>query len=141
MLAWHERLQFDISSFDSMGKPTTADVEEAPLPPASGYDRLGKFMGELPDSEGAIFRRFGALAAEDLLYRQAELVEIEMKLRAAQEADRDSGHEYRKHYSQAWRFLEDSVSGHNGHDPTQMRTILDLRLKLESYRMLHCPPL
>lgn len=46
---------------------------------AEGYDRLGLMMGMLP--EMTAFRRFGALSAEDLLYRQAELMELERSLR------------------------------------------------------------
>ena len=35
--------------------------------PVEGYDRLGQLISELPET--AVFRRFGALSAEDLLYR------------------------------------------------------------------------
>ncbi len=102
---------------------------------AEGYDRLGRFMGEQP--ENAIFRRFGALAAEDLLYRQAELAELENDLRSYQEADKRSGERDRQHYAVAWKLLRDSANGKDGNDPRQWTTMLEIRAKLHDYRKTH----
>ena len=43
-----------------------------------GYAKLASFMAS--DSEFAIFRRFGALNAQNLLYYQAELMDLETHL-------------------------------------------------------------
>ena len=104
------------------------------LPPAEGYDRLGRLMGELPET--AIFRRFGGLAAEDLLYRQAELIELENTLREQQKRDKESNHEDRQHYGFNWDLLQYSTNpdAEDGNDPRQWETILAIREKLESYR-------
>ncbi|KAG7293531.1 hypothetical protein NEMBOFW57_003583 [Staphylotrichum longicolle] len=81
------------------------------------------------------FRRFGALAAEDLLYRQAELVELERSLREYQQEDKESGHRDRERYAFNWDKLQ--RSGHNdaaeGNDDIQWQTILEIREKLKSY--------
>jgi hypothetical protein len=51
-----------------------------------GYAKLGLLMGEFP--EVAILRRFSALSAQNLLYLQAELRQLEVDLRKyAQEDD------------------------------------------------------
>jgi hypothetical protein len=43
----------------------------------NGYPKLARHMGASP--EIAIFRRFGALNAQNLLYLQAELVHLEKR--------------------------------------------------------------
>jgi hypothetical protein len=102
--------------------------------PVEGYDRLGRLMGELPET--AIFRRFGALSAEDLLYRQAELVELENTLREYQKEDKQSGHEDRQRYGFNWDILQYSANpeAKEGNDSGQWNTILEIREKLEAYR-------
>lgn len=101
---------------------------------AEGYDRLGQLMGELPETTA--FRRFGALSAEDLLYRQAELVELERSLREYQQEDKESGHEDRERYAFNWEKLrrgrdDDAADGNDG---VQWETILEIREKLKDYR-------
>ncbi len=98
----------------------------------NGYDHLARFMGGLP--ENAIFRRFGALAAQDLLYRQAELVALERSLTRYQQADKESGHSERQQYSLSWSRLNDSVEEENGNDGSQWVTALKIRTKLQEYR-------
>ncbi|KAK3385713.1 hypothetical protein B0H63DRAFT_473466 [Podospora didyma] len=99
-----------------------------------GYDRLGRLMGELPDT--AIFRRFGALGAEDLLYRQAELCELERRLREDQREDKESRHEDRVRYARDWGRLQSSVDedAPEGNDGSQLETILEIREKLKDYQ-------
>lgn len=92
---------------------------------ADGYDRLASLMGEVDDV--AIFRRFGALSAEDLLYRQAELAELEEDLRHYQQEDKDAGDPERARYNLNWGKLRDS-------DGAQLQTILEIRTKLKDYR-------
>jgi hypothetical protein len=101
---------------------------------AEGYDRLGLMMGMVP--EMAILRRFGALSAEDLLFRQAELVELERSLREYQKEDKESSHEDRERYGFNWDTLrrsadEDAAPGNDG---SQWETILEIREKLKDYR-------
>jgi hypothetical protein len=44
----------------------------------NGYPRLAAFMNS--DDDGAIFRRFGTLYTRNLLYLQAEIVDLEAQL-------------------------------------------------------------
>ncbi|AEO69895.1 uncharacterized protein THITE_2056878 [Thermothielavioides terrestris NRRL 8126] len=110
---------------------TTASVLPAR---AEGYDRLGRMMGMLP--EMTAFRRFGALSAEDLLYRQAELVELERSLREYQQDDKGSGHPDREHYARNWDKLQRSGDSDvdEGNDGLQWETILEIRQKLKEYQ-------
>lgn len=111
----------------------SGEVLEAPDNPAEGYDRLSRLMGNLP--EFTAFRRFGASGAEDLLYRQAELVELVNSLRQYQKEDKESGHEDRERYAYNWDKLQ--FSGHDdapeGNDGAQLETILEIREKLKEY--------
>ena len=51
----------------------------------TGYDRFASLIADYPDL--SICRRFGTLAAEDLLYLQAELLHLEVELRIIEEQD------------------------------------------------------
>lgn len=57
-------------------------------PSMGSYNKLSKFMGSWP--EVAIFRRFGALNAQNLLFMQAELVRLEDELQSIREDDEQS---------------------------------------------------
>ncbi|KAK4150397.1 hypothetical protein C8A00DRAFT_46194 [Chaetomidium leptoderma] len=76
------------------------------------------------------FRRFGALAAEDLLYRQAELVELERSLREYQQEDKESGHGDRERYAFNWDKLQ--RSGGFNEAILRHRRVLELRHPLAS---------
>ena len=99
-----------------------------------GYAKLGCLMGDFP--EVAIFRRFSALSAQNLLYMQAELRNLEADLRNHAEEDENSPHPDRKVYSMDWFALKDSCedSAEEGNDGRQWQTILEIRSKLEIYR-------
>lgn len=101
---------------------------------AEGYDRLGLIMGMVP--EMTILRRFGALSAEDLLYRQAELVELERSLREYQKEDKESDNDDRQRYALNWDTLRRSADDDaaEGNDGNQWETILEIREKLKDYR-------
>ncbi|KAK4442964.1 hypothetical protein QBC34DRAFT_311939 [Podospora aff. communis PSN243] len=90
-------------------------------------------MGDIPET--AIFRRFGALSAEDLLYRQAELAELEEALREYQDEDKVSNHQDHQRYRLNWEKLK--LSGDRdvteGNDGSQLRTVLEIREKLRDY--------
>lgn len=90
-------------------------------------------MGEFP--EVAIFRRFAALNAQNLLYLQAELKDLEVTLRQAAEEDERSAHPDRVEYSVDWFALKDSIERHaeEGNDGKQWQTMLEIRSKLKEY--------
>ena len=95
-----------------------------------GYPR---FAGQIETQpEYAIFRRFGALNAENLLYLQAELTDLEISLRQQQKVDSESGHARKSKYSRSWYPL--SISKSHG-DTTQLDIVLEIRKKLKEYSM------
>jgi hypothetical protein len=96
---------------------------------ANGYTTLASLMGQHP--EIAILRRFGTLNMQTLLYLQAELVNLELKLKRYSNADKDSGHIERTIYDRDWQSLSESASG-SGH-PEQWETVLSIRKVLKEY--------
>ena len=100
-----------------------------------GYDVLGSLMGAFPET--AILRRFGALSAQDLLLRQAELACLEEDLNIYQQGDKDSKHPDRERYALSWDKLQDSAEEADGNDGSQLKTILKIREKLKEYRVYH----
>lgn len=75
-------------------------------------------MGSYP--EVAIFQRFSALNAENMLYLQAEIKELELALRKQQKKDRESSHRDRILYSRDWSALKESgeADAEDGNDGT-----------------------
>lgn len=103
-----------------------------------GYAKLGVLMGDFP--EVAIVRRFSALSAQNILYLQAELRNLEFDLRKYAHEDDTSSHPLRQIYSLDWYALQDSCDemAGEGNDGRQWKTILEIRRKLEAYRR-HLP--
>jgi Family of unknown function (DUF6594) len=63
-----------------------------------GYPRIASFTNS--DSDSSLFRRFGDLYARTLLYKQAELTELEEKLAKIDRDDSESkGSEWKVSYS------------------------------------------
>lgn len=100
----------------------------------AGYSRLAALMGENPET--AVFKRFASLNALNLLYMQAELVDLENSLQRQAKADAESGHFERSLYARDWQTLRDSTTAEYG-DSTQWNTALKLREKLGEYSELH----
>jgi DNA-binding HxlR family transcriptional regulator len=102
-----------------------------------GYAKMGRLMGEYP--EVAIFRRFGALNMENLLLLQAELQDLEIRLRELQKADLESGHVDRTNYSRDWYTLKESGDSvaEPGNDGQQWALMLEIRDKLKEYSECH----
>ncbi|KAI4630613.1 uncharacterized protein J4E84_004703 [Alternaria hordeiaustralica] len=93
-----------------------------------GYPKLAAQMEILP--ELAIFRRFGALNAQNLLYMQAELTYLENKLRERQLADHIDPSETRKAHALNWFWLRESENTGTGE---QLGLILKIRETLKEY--------
>jgi hypothetical protein len=93
-----------------------------------GYPKLAGQIELRPET--AIFRRFGALNAENLLYFQAELVWLEMELKKQQAEDSLSGHPRKSKYALSWYQL--STSEDDG-DVRQLSLVLKIRETLRLY--------
>jgi hypothetical protein len=95
-----------------------------------GYPKLAAQIEILP--ELAIFRRFGALNAQNLLYMQAELTYLEKKLRERQIVDNNDPSAKRSAYALNWFWLRES----EGTDASeQLELIMQIRKTLKEYSM------
>ena len=96
-----------------------------------GYAKIAERMATLPSL--AIFRQFQALRAQNLLYMQAELVELETRFREQASRDSQSQEPNEKLYSRDWLTL--SSPDDKGQIGEQWRLALEIRGKLEAYGM------
>lgn len=93
-----------------------------------GYSRLGIRMSSNPDL--AIFRRFAALNAQNLLYLQAELTSQENEFRKREKEDSEANDDVRKEYAHDWEYLiKDMSLG------SQWEKFKELRKQLKKYSM------
>lgn len=93
-----------------------------------GYPKLAELMNILPET--SVFRRFGTLNSLNLLYLQAELTDIEHKLRRAQVEDHTTKEGFKRLYAKNWYFLQ--ASAQDG-DDKQLQLIALAREKLDNY--------
>jgi len=96
-----------------------------------GYSKLASLMGAYPET--LIFRCFGAISAQNLLYLQAELVHLEQKLQECAVANERSGdHSEKNLFSKDWFTLAHSSEGSE-----QWYLVLQIRAKLKEYGSHH----
>jgi hypothetical protein len=96
-----------------------------------GYPKLAAKIEIQP--EIAIYRRFGALNAQNLLYLQAELEMLEIKLRDQQIQDDNDRNGKGPDYAKDWYWLRESEN--SGNDK-QLRIVLQIRASLKAYSKL-----
>ncbi|KAH7081862.1 hypothetical protein BKA63DRAFT_436113 [Paraphoma chrysanthemicola] len=96
-----------------------------------GYPKLAAKIESLPET--AMFRRFGALNAQNLLYYQAELTYLELKLQTQQHKDQNLGTVREKSYATDWFWLE---RARQDGDATQLNLIMKIRTLLKEYNEL-----
>lgn len=95
-----------------------------------GYPKLAAKIAVQP--EAAIYRRFGALNAQNLLYLQAELVDLEERLKDQQGLDNNDSTGTKSKYAKNWFSLQDSaVDG----DTEQLDLVMKIREVLKEYSM------
>ncbi|KAE8450289.1 hypothetical protein EG329_006717 [Mollisiaceae sp. DMI_Dod_QoI] len=102
-----------------------ADLSSSPI---EGYPKLACHMETYP--EYAIYRRFGSLNSQNLLYFQAELTHLERKLRRLEAADHASAEGNRSKYSKDWYWLNNSIFEETSE---QLETVHAIRSKLKDY--------
>jgi hypothetical protein len=96
------------------------------------YSKLSKFMGSWP--EMAIFRRFGALNVQNLLFLQAELSHLEYELHRLREDHSRSEDEKRQLSLRCWWDMR------GDEDSGQLDIVMEIRQKLSEYST-HFPTL
>ncbi|KIX03328.1 uncharacterized protein Z518_06880 [Rhinocladiella mackenziei CBS 650.93] len=93
-----------------------------------GYAKVARLMTN--HTETACLRGFKALSCQNLLYLQAELIQLEADHETLATTDRSSGHPKRTLYEKSYRLL--SQSHKDDHDE-QFRNWLQIRAKLKEY--------
>lgn len=94
----------------------------------AGYLRLALIMGAYP--EVGVFRQFGALNAQNLLYLQAELTCLENELHRQEKSDLESGNQERSTYGRDWQTLAEPIDSNANQ---QWKLFLKIREKLNEY--------
>lgn len=114
--------------------PTTRDEKPADRtsqwPPRS-YSSLSELLG---NNDGlAIYRRFATLNAQNLLYLQSELINLEDELRRLVIADSVSDDESRRVFKHDVTALKNAPGDAAG--GKQWKKVLEIREKLKEYSM------
>ena len=100
-------------------------------PPPNGYARMADMVGQYPET--AIFSRFARLNAKNLLYMQAELVQMEYELDTVAFEDSQGDDPNRRSF-QAYVY---NMKKARGPDSLQWRMVLEIRQRLKEYSMFH----
>jgi hypothetical protein len=93
-----------------------------------GYPKFATYISTSPSS--LITRSFASLAAKNILYLQAELVHLEMKLQELESRDSSSTVGKREMYAKDWYWLHSSATEQ---ESEQWDTVLQMREKLKDY--------
>jgi hypothetical protein len=99
-----------------------------------GYPKIAAQMGLIPET--AMFRRFGALNARNLLYLQCDLASIEEKLFKLEWNDHKSSTGKKSRYAVDAFWLDNATAVRDG-DTKQRDLILRMRETLHQYSMPH----
>lgn len=116
---------------DEYSRPGSLPSVRSLTPPRElipGYPKLGGRMGLVP--EMAMFRRFGALNSQVLLYMQSELIHLESELRELELEDSCSSQPYKSKYSRDYFFLHNPTTPG---DDRQLRLVMEIKTKLKEY--------
>lgn len=89
-----------------------------------GYPKLAALIGASP--EIAIFKRFGTINVQNLLYLQAELIELEGEFDDTALEDFNSADAERQFFSKQWWTLSQTTGGNR----LQWEKMLVIRSKL-----------
>lgn len=101
-----------------------------------GYPKLAGQMAMLPGI--AIFRRFGALNARNLLYLQSELTDLEAALLHAEARDNAHPKWEKRAHAKDWYWIQHSVHVED-EDSVQYGLVMNIREKLNEYNS--CMPI
>lgn len=98
---------------------------------SEGYERLAQLMGRCPQL--AIFRRFGALNLQNLLFLQAELTHLEVELNLVISTDNQHPDPARALFSQYWLALSNAANNDPEQPPLQFVMMQKINTKLQQY--------
>lgn len=97
-----------------------------------GYEKLAQLMGNThTDGHFLIFQKFAELSAQNILYLQAEIMNLQETLGGLAKEDAESESPERRLFARDWWALSSAEDG------VQWETFLLLRKKLKEYCTLH----
>ena len=97
-----------------------------------GYEKLAQLMGNShTDGHFLIFQKFEHMSAQNLLYLQAEIVNLQETLAGLAKEDAESEDPERQLFARDWWALS------SAEDSGQWEIFLQLRSKLKEYCTLH----
>ena len=98
------------------------------VPPMAGYDELADFITADPGL--SIYRRFSYLTTKNIIYLQAELVNLEAQLRNIIRDDRNSQKAEKEQFPYSVWHLKHSAESP---DSLQWMKVLEIRKTLQEY--------
>lgn len=124
------------SANGSTSTTAVSSISEADGPaiqPRGSYEKIADFMGHDPSI--GIVPRFGYLNSLNLLYFQAELVNLEKNLQYFPQQDKTSDHSCRKLYQFSWPLLYGNCTDPGSSDDNKQpwETMLRIREMLQKY--------
>lgn len=99
-----------------------------------GFAHVARWISLDPDGEPFIFRKFNELAAQNLLYIQAEMLYLEQQLRCLDAKDANSEDMERKDTARTWETFTRQYGAGDVDASLRMALIKDLRSKTREYR-------
>jgi hypothetical protein len=93
-----------------------------------GYPKLASLMGDdRTDGHYLIFQKFESISAQNLLYLQAEIINLKESFDKIAELDSKSGDPRKQKFTQDWELISSST------DSVQWKKWLEIRHKLKEY--------
>ncbi|KAI4626296.1 uncharacterized protein J4E87_004797 [Alternaria ethzedia] len=99
----------------------------------SGYPSLANFIASDPGRATVIYKRYGELAARNLLYLQSELAELQAKQRALDTADLTAD-KPTKHCARSFIRLQKAVQANDVRQKERWELAKQIRETLKEYR-------
>ncbi|KAF8858324.1 hypothetical protein BDZ45DRAFT_726129 [Acephala macrosclerotiorum] len=119
---------------------TTPDVElaENNVNPVRGFALVASYINSDIDKTTTIYRRFDELSARNLLFYQAELAELEYKLKQLDDEDRKAKDKVSVACQKSWETFEKHAHGRDGvaevaRERRKMNLAMKIRGLLEKY--------
>lgn len=117
--------------------PTPADEQaEEPSKPSKGFVAVAAKITSDPDKSTTIYRRFDSLSAQNLLFYQAELAELEELRKRYDTEDQKARDDVSMECQRDWEsFARRANDG--GREKRKMKLAMKIR-RLEKYRKSYC---
>jgi hypothetical protein len=100
-----------------------------------GYPALAAWIARDPDNETFVFRKFGRLAARNILHLQSQIIAIERDVDQLDEEARRSSDLEARQSSRRWETLMEHAADKNRPEWKRVEKLNELRALLKEYCM------